>query len=87
MQTKSPGMMIPSVDDYPFDPKKLVRLADGFDGVAVEMDRHKLKIHFVEGELCRRFGHSLHDGQAEGDAQGHQSWMGGGQAMPSDIAF
>jgi hypothetical protein len=43
------GMMIPSVDDYPFDPKKLVRLADGFDGVAVEMDRHKLKIYFVEG--------------------------------------
>jgi hypothetical protein len=43
------GMMIPSVDDYPFDPKRLVRLADGFDGVAVEMERHKLKIYFVEG--------------------------------------
>ena len=43
------GMMIPSVDDYPFDPKKLVRLADGFDGVAVEMDRHKLEIYFLEG--------------------------------------
>ena len=38
-------------------------------------------------EPCRRFRHSLHDGQAKGDAQGHQSWMGGGQAMPSDIAF
>ena len=41
--------MIPSVDDYPFDRKKLVRLADGFDDVAVEMDRHKLKICLVEG--------------------------------------
>ena len=43
------GMMIPSVEDYPFDPKKLVRLADGFDGIAVEMEGHKLKIYFVEG--------------------------------------
>ena len=43
------GMMIPSVDDYPFDPKKLVRLADGFDGIAVEMEGHNLKICFVEG--------------------------------------
>ena len=23
----------------------------------------------------------------EEDAQDHQSWMGGGQAMPSDVAF
>ena len=43
------GMMIPSVDDYPFDPKKLVRLADGFDGVAVQMEGHRLRIDFVEG--------------------------------------
>ena len=44
--------MIPSVDDYPFDPKKLVRLPDGFDGVAVEIDGHKLKICFVEGNYA-----------------------------------
>jgi hypothetical protein len=43
------GLMIPSVKDYPFDPKRLVRLADGFDGVAVEMDGHRLRIDFVEG--------------------------------------
>jgi len=30
---------------------------------------------------------ALDDGQAEEDAQGNQPWMGGGQALPSDIAF
>ena len=46
------GLMIPSVDDYPFDPKSLVRLHKGFDGVAVEMRRGFLCIDFVEGNAA-----------------------------------
>jgi len=49
------GLMIPSVDDYPFDPKSLVRLHKGFDGVAVEMRRGFLCIDFVEGNAADEF--------------------------------
>jgi len=46
------GLMIPSVQDYPFDPTKLVNLPEGFDGVAVEMKGSKLRIDFVEGNYA-----------------------------------
>ncbi len=50
------GLMIPSVDDYPFDPKSLVRLHKGFDGVAVEMRGSFLQISFVEGNSADELG-------------------------------
>jgi len=50
------GLMSPSVNDYPFDPKRVVSLADGFDGVAVEMDGHRLRIDFVEGNHVGELG-------------------------------
>ena len=46
------GLMIPSVQDYPFDPTKLVNLPEGFDGVAVEMKGSRLHIDFVEGNYA-----------------------------------
>jgi hypothetical protein len=44
--------MIPNVQDYPFDPTKLVNLPEGFDGVAVEMKGPRLHIDFVEGNYA-----------------------------------
>ena len=46
------GLMIPNVQDYPFDPTKLVNLPEGFDGVAVEMKGPRLHIDFVEGNYA-----------------------------------
>ena len=46
------GLMIPSIQDYPFDPTKLVNLPEGFDGVAVEMEGRRLCIDFVEGNYA-----------------------------------
>jgi hypothetical protein len=44
--------MISNVQDYPFDPTKLVNLPEGFDGVAVEMKGSRLHIDFVEGNYA-----------------------------------
>ncbi|MDC1420340.1 hypothetical protein N8653_06450 [Euryarchaeota archaeon] len=50
------GLMIPSVQDYPFDPTKLVNLPEGFDGVAVEIKGSRLHIDFVEGNYAGKLG-------------------------------